>query len=115
MSIQIGTVKSIGKAENYNWTYDDRQTLVKTVNGAVAVDAWSGSRGADGDIVSCSANFSTADATSVLSWWTSRTKKNITLDDGSTISNARILVRGKQMIEGFESKYIKLNLEFWKV
>ena len=115
MSIQIGTVKSIGKATNYSFDYDDRQNLVKTVQGAVAIDAWDGSRVSAGVVVSCSANFTKADANTIKGWWASRTKKNITLDNGDTISNARILVRGQEMIEGFESSYIKLKLEFWKV
>ena len=113
--IQIGTIKSIGKADRYGFDYDDRQTLVKTINGAVAIDGFSGSRISAGDVVSCSAIFVKADANTIIGWWTSRTKKNITLDDGSTINNARILVRGKEFPEGFEGKYVKLNLEFWKV
>lgn len=115
MAVQIGTVKSIGRAERYNFDFDDRQTLVKTVQGAVAIDAWSGSRVNTGDVVSCVAQYTVADASTIIGWWTSRTKKNVTLDDGSTISNARILVRGKELIDGLESKFIKLSLEFWKV
>ena len=113
--IQIGTVKSIGKAENYGFEFDDRQELVKTVNGAVVVDAWNGSRVAAGDVVTCTATFTVADATTVRGWWATRTKKNVTLDDNSTISNARILIRGIEFIKLFERKYCKLQLEFWRV
>lgn len=113
--IQIGTVKSIGKAENYGFEFDDRQELVKTVNGAVVVDGWDGNRVANGDAVTCTALFTTADATTIRSWWASRTKKNVTLDDNSTISNARIIVRGIEFVRLFEKKYCKLNLEFWRV
>ena len=42
--IQIGTgqtiVKSVGHADNYNYDFDDRQQIVKTVNCAVAIDPW---------------------------------------------------------------------------
>ena len=113
--ITIGTVKSRGKGENYNFEFDDRQELVKTINGAVVVDPWNGSRVSDGDVVSVTAMFSVADATTIRGWWASRTKKNVTLDDGSTISNARIIVRKIEFVTLYETRYVKLGLEFWKV
>lgn len=115
MSVQIGTVKSIGHAENYSYEFDDRQEVVKTIRGAVVVDPWAGSRVADGDVVSFQATFASADAASIKSWWASRTKQNVTLDDGSTISNGRIVVRGIDYIDCFWTKYVKLRLEIWKV
>lgn len=113
--VQIGTVKSFGRAENYNFDFDDRQQLVKTVNGAVAVDPWNGSRVADGDVVSFTATFTVADAGTVKGWWAGRTKKTVTLDDGTSISNARIIVRGIEYINLFYGKCVKLKLEVWKV
>lgn len=113
--ITIGTVNSVGHATDYNYELDDRQELVKTVAGAVAVDPWNGSRVATGDVVSCKATFSAADASTVKGWWASRTKKNVTLDNGESISNARIVVRQISFLEGFWTGYVSLGLEFWRV
>lgn len=115
--VQIGTVKSKGKAENYNFEFDDRQELVKTIGGAVVVDAWNGSRVShtDGDVVQFTALFSSADASTIKNWWATRTKQNVTLDDGTAISNARILVRGIEMVDLFETRFVKLRLEVWRV
>lgn len=115
MSIQIGTVKSEGKGENYGFEFDDRQELVKTINGAVVVDPWNGSRVSNGDVVTVTAMFSAADAATIKAWWAARTKKNVTLDDGSTISNARIIVRRIEFVNLFETTHCKLGLEFWRV
>lgn len=117
--IQIGTgqtiVKSVGHADNYNYDFDDRQQIVKTVNGAVAIDPWNDSRVADGDVISFTALFTVADAETVKSWWASRTKRNVTLDDGSTISGARIVVRGIEYVSLYYGKYVRLKLEVWRV
>ena len=113
--IQVGSIKSIGRATDYSYTLDDRQELIQTVYGAVAVDGWEGSRFADGDVVSCKATFTKADAETIRSWWAGRTKQNIVLDNGDTINNARIIVRQIGMVEGFYSSYQSLSLEFWRV
>lgn len=113
--VTIGTVHSVGHAENYNYEFDDRQELVKTVNGAVAVDPWDGARVSDGDVVSFEAKFSISDASTVQGYWGSRTRVTVTLDDGSTISNARIIVRQIKPLEGFYSSYKSLSIEVWRV
>lgn len=117
--IQIGTapdcVKSTGKGENYGFEFDDRQELVKTIHGAVVVDPWNGSRVASGDVVTVTAMFDMASATTVRGWWADRSKHNVTLDDGSTIPNARIIVRRIEFINMYETRFCKLGLEFWRV
>lgn len=115
MSVQIGNIKSLGRAENYSFEFDDRQEIVKTINGAVAVDPWEGSRVATGDVVSFDATFSFADAQTIRSWWAARTKKTVVLDDDTTISNARIIVRGIENVNLFWKKFVKLRIEIWKV
>ena len=77
--VQIGTIRSVGHAENYNYEFDDRQEIVKTVKGAVVVDPWGGSKVADGDVVSFAATFSTANANTIRGWWASRTKQTVVL------------------------------------
>lgn len=113
--VQIGTIRSVGHAENYNYEFDDRQEIVKTVKGAVVVDPWGGSKVADGDVVSFAATFSTANANTIRGWWASRTKQTVVLDDGATIVNARIVVRGIEPVVLFWKKYVKLRLEIWRV
>lgn len=113
--IQIGNIKSIGHATDYSYTLDDRQELVKTVGGAVAIDPWNGTRLADGDIVSLSAIFTMTDASTVKGYWAARTRQNVTLDDGSTITNARIIIRQITPLEGFWTGYTKLGIELWRV
>lgn len=113
--VQIGNIKSIGHATDYSYEPDDRQELVKTVGGAVAVDPWGGTRVSDGDVLTLTAIFANADATTVQGYWATRTRQNVTLDDGSTINNARIIVRQITPLEGFWTGYRKLGLEFWKV
>lgn len=113
--VQIGSIKSIGHATDYSYNLDDRQELVKTVGGAVAVDPWGGTRISDGDIVSFSAIFTSSDASTVQGYWSNRTRQNVTLDDGTTITNGRIIVRQITLLEGFWSGYKKLGLEVWKV
>lgn len=113
--IQVGSIKSIGRATDYSYTLDDRQELIQTVNGAVAVDGWDGQRVSAGDVVSCKATFTKADAETIRNWWSGRTKQDVVLDNGDTINEARIIVRQINMVDGFYSSYQSLSLEFWKV
>lgn len=113
--VQIGTVKSIGHAEDYNYDLDDRQELVKTVTGAVAVDPWSGQRRTAGDVVSFSAEFDNASATVVQGYWSTRQRVTVILDDDTRIDNARIIVRRISLIDGFYKSHKRLGIEVWRV
>lgn len=106
---------SVGKGKDYNYELDDRQQLVKTVNGAVAIDGWDGSRADYGDVVSVSAVFANADAEIVKGYWSNRTLVTVVLDNNETISNARIIVKNIKFPDLFEKKYQELNLEIWRV
>ena len=116
MSIQIDTVKSIGKSEGFSITPDDRQELVQLVDGVVAVDGWGGTRNTAGDVTGLSATFTAADASTVIGWWNSRTLKTVTLEDGTSFT-ARIVVRKITYPDAipFRSKFAILDLEFWTV
>lgn len=117
MSIQIGNIKSIGKSESFAKNPDDRQELVKLVDGALAVDGWGGIRRDSGDTVSLTATFNKTDADQVITWWHSRTKQNVVLEDGTPIENARIIVRRISFSDAlkFRPKFTILDLEFWRV
>ena len=117
MSIQIGSIKSIGKSENFTISPDDRQELVQLVDGAVAVDGWEGIRKNDGDVVGLTATFTKADGNVVMGWWNNRTLKQVILENGDTIANARIIIKRISYPEAlsFRSGFVILDLEFWRV
>jgi len=112
--ITINGYKSLGKAENYATQPDDRQELVKLVSGAVVVDGWNGARQAVGDAVSLTATFARADANSIIAIWNARTLVAVTLDDGTTINQARIIIRRISYPKLFESTHTILDLEIWR-
>ena len=113
--VTIGNVKSINHAESYSYNLDDRQELVKTINGAVVVDPWEGVRNNVGDVLSFDATFSASDSAYVRALWAARQKVTVILDTGETISNARIVVRQIKFIERYWGKYETLTLEIWRV
>lgn len=113
--IQIGAAKSIGHGEDYNFEPDDRQELVKTVSGAVAIDPWEGTKRDAGDVIQVTALFDSANDALVTGYWANRTRVTVVLDDGSTITNARIIVRRIQMVEQFYRTHKRLTIEIWRV
>lgn len=113
--VKIGNVESIGKATDYNFTLDDRQELIKTVNGAVVVDPWDGVRNNEGDTIAFKATFTNADAETVRSIWANRTRVNVTLDDGTVIANARVIVRSISFPDLFEKTHKELGVEIWNI
>lgn len=121
MSVQIGNIKSIGKAENFSINPDERLELVQLVDGAVAVDGWNvqpnSSRSTEGDTVSFSATFTGTDAAQIVDWSNARTKQTIVLENGTTISNGRIIIRRMSYHDVllWRSKYCVLDIEIWKV
>lgn len=117
MAINIGTVKSIGKTEGLQIIPDDRQELVKTVTsaGASSVAVEDAGYVADGQVISLSAVFSDADFNTLSGYWTARTLVTVVLDDGTTISNARIVIKGYQYYDKLINTYKLVNLEIWKV
>lgn len=117
MDISIGTVKSIGRAENLQYIPDDRQELVKTVTsaGASSVAVEDAGYVADGQVISLSAVFSDADFNTLSGYWTARTLVTVVLEDGTPISNARIVIKGYQYYDRLINDYKLVNLEIWKV
>lgn len=117
MAINIGTVKSIGKTEGLQIIPDDRQELVKTVTstGASSVAVDDAGYVSDGNVISLNAVFSDTDFTVLSGYWTARTKVTVVLDDGTTIYNARIVIKGYQYYNDLINNYKLVNLEIWKV
>ena len=115
--MQIGTIQSIGRADDYEATPDDRQQLVQTFNsnGQSSVTVEDYGYVADGEVISVSAVFSDTDYATLVSYWSARTSVTVVLDDGTTINNARVVVRRTQYYDKLINKYKKVQLEVWKV
>jgi hypothetical protein len=111
------TIKSVGRTSDLETTPDDRQTLVKTVTSAGAGSVVVEDYGvvANGEVVALNANWSAADYATLKGYWSNRTKVNITLDDGTTISNARIVIKGVSYADDVLNSYKKVNFEIWRV
>ena len=109
------TAQSIGRGDNYSWELDDRQELVKTISGAVAVDPWNDVRRDTGDTVQFTATFDNTNADVVIGYWARRQRVTVTLDDGTQIANARIICRQIATVEGFYRTHKKLTIEVWRV
>lgn len=115
--LQIGTIKSIGHAENYTVTPDDRQSLVKVIksngNSGVVVEDYGLVEA--GEIISLSAVFSNADYEALLLIWKNRTLSTVILDDGKTISNARIVIKSVNYWNTIDSRFKKVTMEIWRI
>lgn len=111
------TIRSIGSTQNLERVPDDRQQMVKTVNnsGVPGVTVEDYGVIADGEVISCSAVFSAADYTTLLGYWSARNRVAVTLDDGTTISNARIVVRRSTYYDNLLNGYKTVQLEVWRV
>lgn len=117
MAINIGTIKSIGKTSNLQIIPDDRQDLVKTVTstGVSSVVVEDAGYVADGEVISLNATFSDTDFTTLKNYWINRTKVAVVLDDGTTISNARIVIKNIQYYDNLLSSYKTVQLEVWRL
>ena len=111
------TIKSIGSTQNLERIPDDRMQLVKTVtnNGVPSVTVEDYGVVADGEIISFSAVFSATDYSTLLGWWSARNRVTVTLDDGTTISNARVVLRRSSYYDNLLNGYKTVQLEIWRV
>ena len=116
MAIQIGTVYSVGHADDTEFVPDDRQQLIKTVdntgNGSVTVEDYGVV--SDGEVISLSAVFSSSDYATLVNYWSTRTLVTVVLDDGTTINNARVVIKRTMYYDNLMSKYKKVYMEIWK-
>ena len=106
------TIKSVGRTTDMEIVPDDRQEIVKTIGGVVVEDY---GVVANGEIISLSAVFSENDYSTLLNYWTNRTRVTVTLDDGTIINNARIVIRRTQFANEVLNHYKKVFMEVWKI
>ena len=117
--IQIGTAKSIGKAESSGIVPDDRQELVQTVDYAAgsfvaSVTAIDNGRAALGDKLTFSGvTFDATNWAAVESVWINRMLVAVVDDAGITYANCRVRVTGYRRTR-FTGK-TTADLEVWQV
>lgn len=113
MATIVNGIKAI-KTENLSISPDDRQELVQLVNGATVIDGWGGTRQAVGDVTALTLTFDTVNANKIIGYWNNRTLVPVTLEDGSTIARARIVIRRLSYPKMMQSKYVIVDIEFWR-
>lgn len=106
------TIKSIGRTTDMEIVPDDRQEIVKTIGGVVVEDYGVIT---NGEITTLSCVFSATDYSTLLNYWSNRTKVTVTLDDGTIINNARIVIRRTQFANEVLNKYKKVYMEVWRI
>lgn len=112
MAIRIGTIGSLGKTRDLEIIPDDRQALVQTIGGVVVEDY---GVVADGEVISMSAIFSAADYETLKSYWSTRQLVTVTLDDGTVIQNARVVIKRVRYADDLFNAYKEVNFEVWRV
>lgn len=114
--IQIGTIKSIGRADDHNVRYDDRQQLVQVVTNTGAADVVVEDYGVvdNGEVISCSAVFDSDSYDALVLLWKNRTLSSITLEDGTTFTG-RVVIKGTTYYDKIMPMYKKVTLEFWRI
>ena len=117
MAIKIGSIQSVGSTQNLERIPDDRQQLVKTVtnNGTPSVTVEDYGVVANGEVISCSAVFSPADYTTLLGYWSARTRVRVEMDDGTVITDARIVLRRSSYYDNLLNGYKTVQMEIWRV
>ena len=112
MAIRIGEATTYNTPEDYAVTPDDRQSLVQTLGGAVAMD--NGTYVA-GDKYSFTALFSPANWALVKGYWTNRTLVTIGLPDGNGLAGCRVIVKSYTIGHVLFPSHVKANIEIWRV
>ena len=108
--LKIGTVTAI-RCDSWGANPDDRQELVKCINGGVAVD--DNGICENGETYTAEAVFNTKDAGVVAQLWKSREKAEVSYQ-GDGYGLCRVIVKGWKSVDKFP-KYYSINLEFWRV
>jgi hypothetical protein len=109
MVIKIGTAHSVKNPESWENTPDDRQTLIKIINGVYVED---NGLIADGEIISCQAIFDAVNWTIVKGYWYGRTMVEVVDHAGNSLGNKRIVVKKYSYVDKFIN-YYTVTLEFW--
>lgn len=112
MAIKIGTVSTLGHPINWNVLPDDRQVVVKTLDapGVVVID--NGYFEA-GDNYQFTAIFRPEAWTVVKGYCTSRTKVDVVLENGTTLSSRRVVIKSYGTPDKMFPTHVQASLELW--
>ena len=97
-TITIGTVTSIKTPESFGITPDDRQELVKCINGVFPVDA---GYYANGNVTAITAVFSPAAWAILKGYWLGRTRVDVVDHHGELMSSMRVVVKKYEYVDKF--------------
>ena len=106
--IKIGTVQSMREPESFGCTPDDRQELVKCLNGVYVVDAGNFPAG---DVFAVQAVFAPADWATLSGYWRSRTRVDVVDHNGVLLAGRRIVVKKYEYVK--RHKYYQITLDIW--
>jgi len=108
--ITIGTVKSMREPESFGVTPDDRQELIKCINGVFVAD---GGYYTDGDIIALTAVFKPSAWEVIKTYWQKRTKVTVIDVHGTTMTNMRVVIKKHEYVK--KHNICNVNLELWRV
>lgn len=112
MAISIGTVATMKTPDDWAVIPDDRQTLVQTLDGVVAVDA---GRVETGDRYAFTGTFTPTAWAILKGYWNNRTFVPVVMPNGETLANCRVVVKGYTFADPLFKNYIKAQIEIWEV
>lgn len=107
----IEVLKSIGRSDDFSITPDDRIELVQTINGVTIAD---GGRFPIGDRYTMTAVFDAITYNKLKTVWATREDVDVVFDDGTTLVNAVVLVKGISFYDKIMPQYKKVQLEIFK-
>lgn len=110
--LQINDISSLGKAESWQITPDDRQTRIDVIDGTVVQDF---GHNTAGDKITVSTTFRSEDFSKIYQLWESRTLVTVTDESGKKISNCRIVIKNWQYVKYYAKQAVKAALEIWRI
>jgi len=112
MATKIGDVTSIGKSENLSVVLDDRLTKLQ-----LCEEPWNAivdnGRHENGDSYTLTAVFTVADFATLIGY--RGVLVPVTFDDGTILTECRVLVRSYKPTKDFETLYKDVSLEIWRL
>ena len=109
-TIKIGAITSMREPENHDITPDDRQEMVKCINGVFVVDA---GYCAEGEIVAVTAIFSPSAWATLKDYWIKRIRADVIDHNGEFYPSMRVVVKKYGYVK--KHKFWQITLELWRV
>lgn len=111
MQMKIGNVCTFKTPEDWEYTPDDRQEVVKLIGGNTVQDY---GHIESGDKMSCTCLFYRDDFETVKGYWNSRLLVDVQDEAGNIYKNCRVVIKSWSYQSRF-SDYVKTTIEFWRL